>query len=303
MNWVLAAVGILILICVIVGICKGAIKIAVSIGAAILTLVLVFFVTPYVSKGIAALTPLDEMIESQVGKAISGAAGSVLEDKSAGMTSETVTRVLEAAGVTAEDLKAAGISVKDIVNGKIDSEDLAQYGISRSLLDGLNVSQKNLEDSLEELEIPRDMQMKAIEDADLPDVFKNLLETNNNSEIYKSLGVNSFVQYIGKYLSALIINIVAFLLTFILVTIILRAIIFALDIIANLPVLGFVNRFAGGIIGMFGALIIIWIVFIVITLLYTTDFGRETYALIQGDTFLKVLYEYNPIMKLATMLK
>ena len=71
MNWLTAIVCIIFLISIIVGICKGAIKIAVSLGTVVLTLVLVFFLTPYVNKGITTLTPLDDMIESQVVKTIS----------------------------------------------------------------------------------------------------------------------------------------------------------------------------------------------------------------------------------------
>mgnify|MGYP000102105342 CR=1 FL=1 len=44
---------------------KGAVRIAVSLGATILTLVIVYFATPYVSKAIYSLTPIDEMVEQQ----------------------------------------------------------------------------------------------------------------------------------------------------------------------------------------------------------------------------------------------
>ena len=71
----------------------------------------------------------------------------------------------------------------------------------------------------------------------------------------------------------------------------------------HLPVLGFINRLAGGAIGVIGALVIVWTVFVVITLLYTTSFGKEMYRMIQSDAILKTIYEYNPIMKLATIFR
>ena len=49
------------------------------------------------------------------------------------------------------------------------------------------------------------------------------------------------------------------------VSLILRAIVFALDIVSNLPLLGLVNRLAGGAVGAVGALIIVWVLFILIT--------------------------------------
>ena len=304
MNWLLITVGAIFLISIIVGICKGAIKIAVSLATTIVTLFLVFFATPYVAKAIAKYTPLDDLIKSQVVSTMANVATSQVTGESGGLSESSVRKVLEAAGVTEDMLSQYGISIEDIVNGSISSEDLAKYGISSNVLDGLSDDKKgSIEDAINEAEIPRDVQVAAIEKADLPDVFKNLLSVNNNSEIYKELGVDTFAQYVGSYLTRLIINIVAFLCTFVLITIVLRAIVFALDIVSNLPVLGFINRLAGGAIGVIGALVIVWTVFVVITLLYTTSFGKEMYRMIQSDAILKTIYEYNPILKLATIFR
>ena len=304
MNWLLITVGAIFLISIIVGICKGAIKIAVSLATTIVTLFLVFFATPYVAKAIAKYTPLDDLIKSQVVSTMANVATSQVTGESGGLSERSVRKVLEAAGVTEDMLSQYGISIEDIVNGSISSEDLAKYGISSNVLDGLSDDKKgSIEDAINEAEIPRDVQVAAIEKADLPDVFKNLLSVNNNSEIYKELGVDTFAQYVGSYLARLIINIVAFLCTFVLITIVLRAIVFALDIVSNLPVLGFINRLAGGAIGVIGALVIVWTVFVVITLLYTTSFGKEMYRMIQSDAILKTIYEYNPILKLATIFR
>ena len=304
MNWLLITVGAIFLISIIVGICKGAIKIAVSLATTIVTLLLVFFATPYVAKAIAKYTPLDDLIKSQVVSTMANVATSQVTGENGGLSESSVRKILEAAGVTEEMLSQYGISIEDIVNGSISSEDLAKYGISSNVLDGLSDDKKgSIEDAINEAEIPRDVQVAAIEKADLPDVFKNLLSVNNNSEIYKELGVDTFAQYVGNYLARLIINIVAFLCTFVLITIVLRAIVFALDIVSNLPVLGFINRLAGGAIGVIGALVIVWTVFVVITLLYTTSFGKEMYRMIQSDAILKTIYEYNPILKLATIFR
>lgn len=179
-----------------------------------------------------------------------------------------------------------------------------KWGISRNILDGINQqSADNGTEPLENIEIPRDMQISAIENADIPSVFKNLLLTNNNSEIYDKLGVTGFVSYVSAYMAKLIINVAAFLLTFIVVSIILRAIIFSLNVVSELPVVGLVNRLAGGVLGMLMVLIIVWLVFLVITMLYTTGIGKSMIAMIQENEFLKTIYEYNPVLKLATSMK
>ncbi len=306
MNWVIIATGLIFLICVVVGLYRGAVKIAVSLAATIVTFILVFFLTPYVSQGIMAVTPLDEMIESQAEQSIMGMASSVLQgdegEGGSGLTVENVRRVLESAGITEAQLNAAGITVEDIVNGNVTSDELAQYGISSSLLDGLQGSSE-AESILEDVEIPRDTQIAAIEGADIPGVFKALLLNNNNSETYDELGVDNFIQYISAYATRLIINILSFILTFVVITVVMRAVIFALDIVANLPVLGFFNRLGGALLGAAGGLIIVWTLFMLITMLYTTSFGREAYDVIQGNDILRVIYEYNPVLKMAVSFK
>ena len=75
---------------------------------------------------------------------------------------------------------------------------------------------------------------------------------------------------------------------------------FALDIVADLPVLGIINRLVGGVIGVAGALIIVWVLFVAVTLLYTTAIGKDIYQTIQTEPVLRMIYDYNPVMKLAT---
>lgn len=302
MDFVVLGIGLIFLICVIVGIYKGAIKIAVSLVTTLLTLVIVFFATPFMADLIESKTPVDSMIKDQVMKTMASVASEQLAGaREGGIDAEDVRKALEAAGVSEEKLEEYGISIDDIVNGEISSEQLAEYGISKNVLAGLGAEgSAGIEEALENADIPKDLQIKAIEMAELPEVFKSLLSDNNNDVIYEKLGVKTFAEYVGEFLSKLIIHIVAFLCTFLLVTIVLRAIIFALDIVSELPVLGFFNRLAGGVVGAAGGLIIIWLFFVVITLLYVTAFGREIYQVIQENAILNMLYENNPLMKLAT---
>lgn len=302
MDFVVLGIGLIFLICVIVGIYKGAIKIAVSLVTTLLTLVIVFFATPFVADLIEAKTPVDSMIKDQVMKTMASVASEQLAGaREGGIDAEDVRKALEAAGVSEEKLEEYGISIDDIVNGEISSEQLAEYGISKNVLAGLGAEgSAGIEEALEKADIPKDLQIKAIEMAELPEVFKSLLSNNNNDVIYEKLGVKTFAEYVGEFLSKLIIHIVAFLCTFLLVTIVLRAIIFAFDIVSELPVLGFFNRLAGGVVGAAGGLIIIWLFFVMITLLYVTAFGREIYQVIQENAILNMLYENNPLMKLAT---
>lgn len=310
MNWLLGIVGALFLIGFFVGIYRGAIRIAVSVATTIVTLVVVCFASPYVAELVENYTPINEVIEDKVSSAITTAALTHLNEtqeettSSIGLTRERVERVLKAAGVDEEDLAEHGITIDDIVNGNVTSQDLAKYGISSSVLGGVSGSSADSDStSLSDINIPSDIQGQAIEEADMPQIFKNLLQKNNNSDTYAELGVKTFAEYVGKYLSNLIIYLVSYIVTFLVVTLILRAIIFSLDIVADLPVLGFVNRLAGGVIGLLCAAIVVWIVFIIITLLYTTEAGKALYDTIQAEPYLKALYDFNPILNIAIFLK
>lgn len=300
MNWLVMVVMGIILIGAIVGFARGAVRIAVSLFATILTIAIVFFATPYVSEAIWSLTPADEIIEQQclntMAKAFNGG-----ETQGTGLSEQQVRNMLAGAGVSEEELAAAGITIEDIVNGNISGDDLAQYGISAGILQGHTTEE--VKQSIMDAELPRQTQVEVIEAADLPDVFKNLLLDNNNNEVYGKLGVTTFAEYIGSYLAKIIIDIVAFLVTFVIVTIVVRAIIFALDFVAELPMLGILNRLSGIFLGVMISLIFIGFMFVIITMLYTTDIGKMLMELIRQDEMLTLLYENNVIMKMMTTLR
>ena len=66
----------------------------------------------------------------------------------------------------------------------IKDQDLAKCGVSGSILDGLKSGNRQAaQGALEDTEIPRDVQIAAIRSADIPEVFKSLLLTNNNEEL------------------------------------------------------------------------------------------------------------------------
>ncbi|MEF9840532.1 MAG: CvpA family protein [Lachnospiraceae bacterium] len=165
------------------------------------------------------------------------------------------------------------------------------------------------EDHIEELkeflatkEITLQQQIQLINQAEIPKFLKQGLMNNNNSEVYKILGVDKFVDYVGAYIVKLIANIVAFIISFIVVTIFIRLLIFSLNIIGALPVFHGFNRVAGAIIGIVPAIIIIWIAFLIITLAYTTELGKICFAYIDQSQILTFIYNNNPILKYLSII-
>ncbi|MDE6956766.1 MAG: CvpA family protein [Lachnospiraceae bacterium] len=266
-NWLLIAAGIMILVCMIVGYIRGFIKIIVSAVATIATIILVIFLTPYVSKGIHAFTPLDDMIIKKCDDVM-------------------VTQVEKASGeLIRNKLSEAGITLPEGLD------------LSQIKLEDFGLSKKDVSEIIKKAEIPREQQIAAIESANMPEVFREALISNNNQEVYDQLEVDTFGEYIGAYLAKIIIDMISFLLTFIIVTILVRVVVFALSIIADLPVLNGLNRIAGAGCGVIIGLIFIWIAFLVITLLYNFEFGKQCMEMIEDSKILNFLYENNIIMK------
>lgn len=145
--------------------------------------------------------------------------------------------------------------------------------------------------------IPADKQQEIIENLDLPENIINTLLKNNNAEEYKELNVNSFIDYIVEYPVNIVMNGISFLITYALVTILLRVLVFVLDIFTRLPVVSSLNKLGGALIGGAKYVIFIWIGMLVITMLCNTEVGRTAMEMIERDRFLSFVYSWNLILK------
>ena len=156
------------------------------------------------------------------------------------------------------------------------------------------------EDMLSSMEISREEQISLIEGAGLPSVIQEMLLENNNNEAYEALGVGSFVDYIGAYVTKLIADIISFIIVWIIVTILSRVLMAVIGIVGKIPVIGGINRIAGGVVGVGIGLIIVWILFVLVTLLYNTPIGQTCMQDITASQILTKLYDGNILMKYIT---
>lgn len=271
-NWLLVCVGCLFLIFMITGFMRGAIKIVVSLMATIITLVIVVFATPYVSDFLYKVTPIHGIIQEECHEII-------MAHVEGEMSENVVQKIKEQLGV---DLSNVGVPLKEIK--------WKDYG----------VTEQQVEEAISGIELPRELQIKAIENAGFPDFVREKLLENNNSEVYKQLGVTGFSGYISSYLAKMVIDIIAFLLTFLAATLVVRIIMYSLNVVGELPVIHGLNQIGGAILGMGTALIIVWVLFMIITLAYKSNFGELSLQMIEKSQFLSFLYENNYIMDIIT---
>lgn len=159
---------------------------------------------------------------------------------------------------------------------------------------------KSVATDILQTELSRDNQISLIEEAKLPEVFRKMLLENNNSEVYTALGVRTFGEYVGVYIAKVVADIIAFLITFVAAFIIVRILLGMLKILDKIPLVGTANHLAGGVVGAGIALLAIWILFIVITLLYSTSLGTACFEDISESWILTKLYDGNFLINFIT---
>lgn len=157
---------------------------------------------------------------------------------------------------------------------------------------------EKLEDNQEKREIEN--QNQEMDLYGIPSILVgSLLENNSNVfEEIKTQGQNVINDYIGGYMAGLTINLIAFIAAFFVVTILLRMTVFTLDIIANLPILKGFNKFAGLFAGLTQGVIIVWIVFLIVTMLVGSETGTQLRRWIYESRFLTYMYNNNYLLKL-----
>jgi uncharacterized membrane protein required for colicin V production len=132
-----------------------------------------------------------------------------------------------------------------------------------------------------------------IEQLKIPQQMKEVLLENNNSEIYKRLGVNTFIEYLGVYLADMILNLAASIILFIIVYLGLRLLVHALNLVARLPILNGMNQIAGAGIGLIRGLLWIWAVCLLINICSGMAWSVPLQEQIQGSVWLSFLYDNN----------
>lgn len=132
-----------------------------------------------------------------------------------------------------------------------------------------------------------------IEDLELPELLQKGLEANNTEEVYAYLSVETFGEYVSEALARMIINGLSFAVSYMMASVILRLGTWILNVLAGLPVLNGANKLAGGMVGLVKGVVFIWIAFLVLTVLCSTEIGRQGLSLIEKDPFLNVVYEYD----------
>ena len=92
----------------------------------------------------------------------------------------------------------------------------------------------------------------------LPESWKKSLMEHNNDENYERLGVDTLEEYVGGYMTNIVLNVAAFLIAMLVISMVLHLLMGLLDIIGRIPVIHGINKVAGLGVGLLKGLVIVW---------------------------------------------
>ncbi|MBR6173788.1 MAG: CvpA family protein [Eubacterium sp.] len=140
-------------------------------------------------------------------------------------------------------------------------------------------------------------QVSFIQELRIPDFLEKMLLDNNNDEGYKETGATTVYHYISRTLTTAAMNIIAGLITFIVLRLIFMVGIILLGkVIHAIPIVGVLDKAGGAVAGAALAVIVVWAVMFVLSLVMK---DRAYNDLLKDNAALAWLDQKNVIMKLT----
>lgn len=184
-------------------------------------------------------------------------------------------------------------AINPYINDFLISETPVYSAIQETCTDFVQKQSSDLENEMES-------SSQFIDGLNLPEILRKNIEKNNNTENYAELSVNTLTEYVSGYLARTIVNGLSYVLAYILATIGIRIVVYILNLIAGLPILKTANKLTGGLVGFVKGLVFIWILFLILTVLCSTEIGKTSLELIEKDSLLSVIYQYDPLIQIFT---
>ena len=298
------AVAAVILLFAAAGYRKGFVKKLAAMVSLLVSVVLVSALLPWITAFLKENTPVYTMVEEQcrtvmekqIGEAMfSGAEKSTGESSQAdiyrNMGREEIKALMEANGYDGSLLDA----LSDEQLEQYKEQYIQQYFSS----DTTNSGESDNSGAVLLGNLTRIEQTELIENLPLPEFLQDILLDYNNEEGYQGLGVSTFQDYLIGFIATGILNVAAFLASVLIVHLLLWLSISALSILANLPVSRVVNRVAGLALGLLQAMLVLWLAFLILSLVSGTGIGMQLMKMVESSTWLNWLYQSNLFLKIV----
>lgn len=167
--------------------------------------------------------------------------------------------------------------------------------MTKGIFQYLNFSEENEQES-------RSNQITIIKELPFPKEIKKNILTNNNSEMYGAMNVNSIYEYIAKSLALIIINTFVFLSLLLISKIFFSTLGKSFEKMVELPVVRWVDKLGGTLVGAMKGMISIWIFFLIISITSATKWSAYMIEEISESIPLKLLYDHNVLLDIVANL-
>ncbi len=148
-------------------------------------------------------------------------------------------------------------------------------------------------------ETTKAQEIEVIRDLAIPETLKSNILDNNNSEMYSALQATGVYEYITKSIAVVIINAVVFLSLLVIARVFFATLGKVADGLTKLPIVRSLDKVGGGVLGMIQGLILIWILFLLLSVTSASSISYEMIASIRQIPLLKLLYDNNLILDIV----
>ena len=289
------------LLCII-GCQRGFVKKIASILSLVLSVALVSAALPYITDFLKNSTPVysyivencNKVVTEKISESLLGegnsSEGSSVADYYQSLSRDQVKALLVQNGYDS--------SIVDTWSDEEFESYKKQY-IEEYVMGSSSTSDGSSESADPGDSLSRSEQMEIIDQLPFPQKIRDMLQDYNNTEGYEELNATGFLDYIVNFISTAILNIIAYIVCIILVQLVLRLLLAALNILSHLPLVGLVNRLLGLILGLVEALFLIWLFFLILSMASATGWGSALMDMVNDSTWLTWLYNGNLFVQIA----
>ena len=147
-----------------------------------------------------------------------------------------------------------------------------------------------------EADMAASAQNEIISGMPIPEFIKNAIVNNNNSVVYNIFNAETLQQYIAGFLTNILISIAVVVILYFLGLIIGKTVLKILDTANDLPVIGFLSKSGGFIIGLLKGVCVIWIAGIIITFFCYKPWAMEFISVLESSFAAGWLYKNNILL-------
>lgn len=138
-----------------------------------------------------------------------------------------------------------------------------------------------------------------IDQMNIPDFLKSALLENNNSVVYSLFQTEKLQDYIASYFANICLNIISIVFVAVVLYIIMKLFLGALNIVSKLPIISTVNRICGLAIGGAKGIFVVWFVGIILMFFYYNEAFQQFFILLEKSHITMFLYHHNLLLMMV----